>query len=78
MFLSNSLVPEQRRPGCVGLPLPGVELRIVSAAGDIVAPGSTEQGELRFKGDNLFQGCANTPYPVLFLLGDSVYVGVFT
>ena len=38
MALSNPLVGE-RRPGHVGLPLPGVEIRIVDDRGRPVAPG---------------------------------------
>jgi hypothetical protein len=41
--------PAKRRPGCVGLPLPGVQLRVVAEDGsDVVAPNETP-GELRFK-----------------------------
>ena len=43
MALSNPLKPiEARRPGCVGLPLPGVEVRIV-------------EGELRVRGPAVFR-----------------------
>ena len=43
MALSNPLEPvEARRPGCVGLPLPGVEVRIV-------------EGELRVRGPAVFR-----------------------
>lgn len=52
MALSNPLRGE-RRPGHVGLPLPGVEARIVDDAGRSVAPG--EQGELEVRGPQVFR-----------------------
>jgi malonyl-CoA/methylmalonyl-CoA synthetase len=51
MALSNPL--EGRRvPGAVGRPLPGVEVRLVDAAGGAVAAG--EPGELEVRGPGLF------------------------
>ncbi len=55
----------ERRAGTVGFPLPGVSLRIVSAAGDVPAPGGDvppsagdarpdEAGEVWVKGANVF------------------------
>lgn len=72
MCLSNPYEPvEHRHPGCVGLPLPGVRVRIVGDSGeDIDHPGKHEQtsspgesddddgtnsGELRVKGPTVFQ-----------------------
>jgi malonyl-CoA/methylmalonyl-CoA synthetase len=43
----------ERRPGAVGLPLPGVRVRIV-AGGREAAPG--EVGEVQVRGDNVFAG----------------------
>lgn len=51
MALSNSYTGE-RRPGHVGLPLPGVELQLVNDAGEKVEKG--EQGEIQIKGENVF------------------------
>ncbi len=51
MALSNPLRGE-RRPGHVGLPLPGVEVRIVDDAGRPVGPGG--QGEIEVRGPQVF------------------------
>ena len=52
MALSNPLVGE-RRPGHVGLPLPGVEVRVVDDCGRPVPPG--EQGEIEVRGPQVFR-----------------------
>ena len=58
MSTSNPLDGE-RRAGTVGLPLPGVDLRV---AGDDGAPaGSGEVGEIEFKGPNVFSGYWRMP-----------------
>ncbi len=51
MALSNPLHGE-RRPGFVGTPLPGVEVRLVNDAGELVPPGTA--GELEVRGANVF------------------------
>jgi malonyl-CoA/methylmalonyl-CoA synthetase len=56
MALSNPLQGE-RRPGFVGIPLPGVELRLVADGGQIVAShGDVEgsPGEIQVKGPSVF------------------------
>ncbi|OLR91142.1 acyl-CoA synthetase [Actinokineospora bangkokensis] len=51
-----------RRPGTVGLPLPGVELRLVDDAGDPVEGFDGETvGEVQVRGENLFLGYLNRP-----------------
>lgn len=52
MALSNPL-EGQRRPGAVGAPLPGVDVRIVNDEGQPVAPG--EPGSLEVRGPTVFQ-----------------------
>ena len=52
MALSNPLHHE-RRPGCVGTPLPGVEVRLVDEDGAVVSPGAA--GELEVRGPGVFQ-----------------------
>lgn len=53
MALSNAYRTE-RRPGHVGLPLPGVAVRLVDAAGkDVKTTG--EPGEIQIKGPNVFK-----------------------
>jgi len=51
MALSNPL-PGKRMPGCVGTPLPGVELRLVDEQGKPVAPGTP--GEIEVRGPSVF------------------------
>lgn len=51
-----------RRPGAVGLPLPGVELRLVDDAGkELTAHDGETVGEIEVRGDNLFLGYLNRP-----------------
>lgn len=52
MGLSNPLHGE-RRPGHVGQPLPGMEVRIVDQDGEVVAPG--ESGQIQVRGDQVFK-----------------------
>lgn len=53
MNMSNPYVGE-RRPGSVGLPLPGVSVRLLDPSGQPVADG--EIGEIYLKGSNVFAG----------------------
>lgn len=48
-----------RKPGSVGLPLPGIEVRVTGERGDLLKPG--ESGEVVVKGPNVFQGYLNQP-----------------
>jgi malonyl-CoA/methylmalonyl-CoA synthetase len=48
-----------RVPGSVGLPLPGVELRIVDKAGNVLPQG--EIGMIEVRGPNVFQGYWRMP-----------------
>jgi len=51
-----------RRPGCVGPPLEGVEIRLVADdGGELAARDSETIGELHVKGPNLFLGYRNRP-----------------
>jgi malonyl-CoA/methylmalonyl-CoA synthetase len=51
-----------RRPGAVGLPLPGVSLRLVDDAGTPIETQDGETvGEIEVCGDNLFLGYLNRP-----------------
>ncbi|MFH8615615.1 acyl-CoA synthetase [Streptomyces sp. NPDC017979] len=52
----------QPRPGSVGVPLPGVELRLVDESGAPVAAYDGETiGEVQVRGANLFSGYLNRP-----------------
>ncbi|HZP61206.1 MAG TPA: AMP-binding protein [Opitutaceae bacterium] len=53
MNISNPYVGE-RRPGTVGLPLPGVSIRLLDPAGEPVPLG--EAGEVYIRGPNVFAG----------------------
>ena len=55
---SNSMAPEPRA-GSVGMPLPGLELRLVDADGEDVELG--DPGEVWVRGPNVFQGYWNDP-----------------
>src|SRR5271155_4884009 len=44
----------ERRAGTVGLPLPGVSVRLLNSAGEPVAEGET--GEIYLRGPNIFAG----------------------
>ncbi|HWM02319.1 MAG TPA: acyl-CoA synthetase [Actinophytocola sp.] len=62
--LMNTSVPADgdRRPGTVGLPLPGVDLRLVDDAGDPLSSSDPETvGEIEVRGPNLFLGYLNRP-----------------
>lgn len=53
MALSNPLHGE-RRPGYVGVPLPGVEIRLVDEAGAALAAVSGATGEIEVRGPGVF------------------------
>lgn len=58
MITSNPLEGD-RVPGTVGLPLPGVELRIAGEKGEVLGTGHV--GSIEFKGPNLFKGYWRKP-----------------
>jgi len=58
MNISNPYIGE-RRPGSVGLPLPGVSVRLLNNDGRPAADGET--GELYLKGPNIFAGYWRRP-----------------
>ncbi len=57
-----------RKVGSVGKPLPGVELRVVDAAGNDVPTG--EVGEIVARGPNIMQGYLNQPEATAEVLRD--------
>ncbi|GHJ16566.1 acyl-CoA synthetase [Micromonospora sp. AKA38] len=50
-----------RRPGTVGVPLPGVRTRVVDERGTSLPPDGETMGELQVRGDTLFDGYLNRP-----------------
>lgn len=58
MITSNPYHGE-RRAGTVGLPLPGVEVRVVDEAGQALAEG--QKGAIQVKGENVFSGYWRMP-----------------
>ncbi len=59
MALSN-LYRGERRPGAVGRPLPGVEIRLKSESGSVIA-GENEPGEIQVRGPGVFAAYWNRP-----------------
>jgi len=55
----NPLDKERRKPGTVGLPLPGISVKVVDECGDQLPPGVP--GELVVKGPNVMRGYLNKP-----------------
>jgi malonyl-CoA/methylmalonyl-CoA synthetase len=59
MALSNPLHGE-RRPGAVGRPLPGVDVRLTTETGEVVE-GESEPGEIQVRGPGVFREYWNQP-----------------
>jgi malonyl-CoA/methylmalonyl-CoA synthetase len=83
MNASNPLHGE-RRPGTVGLPLPGVELRVRNEAGRVPGPEESDQiGVLEVRGPNVFKGYWRLPEKTaqefrddgFFITGDLARIG---
>ena len=77
---SNPLAGE-RRPGSVGFPLPGVEIRVVGEHGTVLVRGET--GMLEVRGPNVFKGYWQMPEATreafredgFFVTGDLAQIG---
>jgi len=59
LILCSNPIDGERRPGSVGLPLPGVDLRIADKDDRMLAHG--EIGSIQVRGDGLFSGYWNMP-----------------
>lgn len=55
----NPLENNKRKPGTVGLPLPGIEVKVVDESGGQLPPGIA--GELLVRGPNIMKGYLNKP-----------------
>jgi long-chain acyl-CoA synthetase len=55
----NPVERDKRKPGTVGLPLPGIKVRVVDDCGEELPPGIP--GELIVKGPNVMRGYLNKP-----------------
>ncbi|HUL00620.1 MAG TPA: long-chain fatty acid--CoA ligase [Nitrospirota bacterium] len=70
----NPLDPQKKKPGTVGLPLPGVEVKVVDDCGIPLPPGTP--GELIVKGPNVMQGYLNKPEETAMAIRDGwLYTG---
>jgi long-chain acyl-CoA synthetase len=70
----NRLEKGLRKPGTVGLPLPGIEVKVVNESGDQLPPGIA--GELLVKGPNVMRGYLNRPEDTVKTLRDGwLYTG---
>jgi long-chain acyl-CoA synthetase len=54
--VTSTVVSGVAKPGSVGRPLPGVEIRLVDEDGEDVDPADGDPGEIWIRGDNLFSG----------------------
>ncbi|RIB07082.1 putative peroxisomal AMP binding enzyme [Gigaspora rosea] len=61
MALSHEYEIEKRYEGCVGIPLPGVQVRLISEDGKDVTSLVEQPGELNVKGPNVFKEYWNRP-----------------
>ncbi|RIA98255.1 hypothetical protein C1645_870809 [Glomus cerebriforme] len=61
MALSHEYDEEKRFEGCVGLPLPNVQVRLISEDGKNVTNLTETPGEIQIKGQNVFKEYWNKP-----------------
>ncbi len=54
--VSSTVVSGRAKPGSVGQPFPGIEVRLVDDDGADIDPAEGDPGEIWIKGDNLFSG----------------------
>ena len=72
--LTSNRMAAKPKPGSVGKPLPGIELRIVNEAGDDVELG--DPGEVVVRGPNIFKGYWKQPEQTAAVLRDGwLYTG---
>jgi long-chain acyl-CoA synthetase len=54
--VSSTVVSGAAKPGSVGRPFPGVEVRLVDDTGELIDPADGDPGEVWIRGANLFSG----------------------
>jgi len=69
MIATNPIEQSARKPGSVGYPFPGVQVRIADSSGRDVKPG--EVGEICIKGSNVFKGYWQNPLKTQAAFADS-------
>lgn len=60
----------ERKPGSIGLPVRGVEMRLVPVADDVESTGPSDIGEIAIRGENVMRGYWNKPEATAAVLDD--------
>ncbi|MFP5328339.1 MAG: AMP-binding protein, partial [Acidimicrobiia bacterium] len=67
-IVTSSIIGGTAKPGSIGVPLPGVEVRLVDAEGEDALLG--DEGEIWVRGPNVFKGYLNEPEATARVLTD--------
>lgn len=76
--VTSTIASTRLKPGSVGVPIPGVHLRLVDETGSPLTTGGEDPGEIQVSGPNLFNGYwpdgADAPVEGWFATGDVGYL----